>query len=102
METVLGQIRHMHVKINASDILVDNTPILMRLFTNCPANIFFQVSSGFLPGFLPFFCRSRHVIGMCERVLFCRVVAALPGFLPIFFRAEAYMTMSEGFRKKTR
>ena len=67
-----------------------------------PANIFFQVSSGFLPGFLPFFCRSRHVIGMCERVLFCRVVAALPGFLPIFFRAEAYMTMSEGFRKKTR
>ena len=80
-------------------------PGLCRFFQNCqlgPANIFFQVSSGFLPGFLPFFCRSRHVIGMCERVLFCRVVAALPGFLPIFFRAEAYMTMSEGFRKKTR
>ena len=33
--TVLRQIRRMHVEINASDILVDYTPILTPLFTNC-------------------------------------------------------------------
>ena len=34
-ETVLRQIRRMHVEIDASDILVDYTPILTPLFTNC-------------------------------------------------------------------
>lgn len=34
-ETVLRQIRRMHVEIDASDILGDYTPILTPLFTNC-------------------------------------------------------------------
>ena len=61
-------------------------PQYMPLCAQCAQRGWFSQQtnpSGFLPGFLPFFCRSRHVIGMCERVFFFRFSTALPNFFQI-------------------